>query len=229
MRHLTYPRRVRLVVPTVLCSLALLVLVLGAVQARNGQATAGPLILMGLLSLVAAALLAVTLRQHEKASGASSSHRPESHAIYRIPVGAVLSFWTGSLLTTLMFGAMIAYLISHHAFIQAGVATLAWAMLFVVVMLPSLTIVRRADVTPAGLITTTTLGFRRSVAWEDVASLREREPNRLYRSYALLELLDRGGTVRARLNSRLENYSQLRTSIERHVSRDGRPSSSSDF
>lgn len=116
-----------------------------------------------------------------------------------------------------MFGAVIAYLISHHAYIQAGVAGLAWAMLFVVVMLPSLMIVRRVDITPESLTATTTLGFRRSVLWDEIARLRHREPNELYRGYALLDLMDRHGRVRARLNSRLENFAELKALIERRV------------
>lgn len=140
-----------------------------------------------------------------------------SRATYQIPIGAVLSFWTGFVLSTLLIAALAAYALLLGARVQAGLLVLAWALIFFGVALPSLLATRRVDVHANRLVAVTTLGLRRSVEWQEIARTRERPADRIWRGYAVLDLLDRDGRVCLRINSRLAGYDRLLEEIRRHV------------
>ncbi len=137
--------------------------------------------------------------------------------VSRLPIGAVLAFWTGAVLSTLIFAVFTWYAMLMRASGSALVVALIWCGFFAAVIVPSLRTVRRVELHADQVVAQTTLGLRRSVRWNDTASVRTPPPGLLRGPRLTAELVDRTGKTRIRLTSQLDHYDQLVASIEERI------------
>lgn len=143
--------------------------------------------------------------------------------VSRMPIGALLAFWTGAVLSTLILAAFTWYAWLMGASASALVVALTWCGFFAAVIVPSLRTVRRVELYPDEVVALTTLGLRRSVQWQDIALVRNPPTSLLRGPRVTAELVDRTGRVRIRLTSQLEDYDRLIASIAERLAGESAP------